>query len=584
MDSFEQAAKRLEQEHRRLRAHDQEKRSSRSYLGSPTTVAKTQQVEEYRRKQLQQKREKDLREKRRLKLLTDYIHNIEIERLGYVPISLPMDESIGTAKSFSTSTMPSLWSEMNTIHLKPTSIHGQGDKITRPPSMLSLLVQRDMVVNPNGLGQPLFFRLAVARDGYTFPTSVQLHKYATDKLSSFDSQGYQDEEDDDIHMCSMETSVPYLCELAHKFVSYTFSTVIEFTEEEGCIGLPYSIARALLDPAKCDGMRRNDLTFASDDMLGATSQDFTNTIIEHTTTVDPSVASTTQDPVYDQGHKQASTQTSTYTFEQETPGHPAYGAFPVPSQPIQVSLLTHLPLGTQCSLRPTQAAIEHGFHRLKDIKYVLEQSLIKTRAALSVGDSIHAWFRGFRFDLTVQGVEPSDFGVVSCVNTDITVDIVSDAEDEGKESSGVGTSTTETHGHRLGRPADDLKPTGEGTVLTGNSKATTENTTLEKLQDAINLPLEPTIDGENILTIQIRGNDVVSKRRRFDASTTSVQTLFDYARFENIIQGDSSVASQYRLVTRFPRRVFEYVNDGDKTLLELGMGNQTQIMLLLERI
>ena len=555
---FDQAAKRLEQEHRRLRAQEQEKRSFRTHLASPTAVAKAQQMEEYRRKQVQIKREKELRENKQRQLLTDYMNSIEHNRLGYNSFSPPS----------------------SAIHLKATSIHGQGDKVTLPPSILSLLAQHDLLVNPKGMGQPLFFRLAIEREGYSFPTSLQLRKLASDPLSMADSQHettdeniMEDEDEHDFIEISVE---PYLYELAHKFVSYTFATVIEFTEEEGCIGLPYDISMALLDSNKCDSKRRSELLVEGDSQLGSKGQDAHSTIIEKTTTVD--VSESTLDITNNKDLRQEIMETdSSYSFEHETPGHPAYGKFPVPLKPIQLSLLTNVPLGTRCSLKPTQAAIEHGFHRLKDIKYVLEQSLVKTRASLSIGDTVHAWFRGVRYDLTVQAVEPSDFGVVSCVNTDITVDIVSDDDDKEDRTEVLSSSAASTLGYRLGSqthhlPSDRVEPTYD-------ERESTSTNSREHSNFTANLPLEP-CDGENIVTIQIRGGDVVSKRRRFDASSTRVRSLFDYARIENIIQGDST---QYRLVTRFPRIVFDYVDDGEKTLLEVGMGQQTQIMLLLER-
>jgi len=101
--------------------------------------------------------------------------------------------------------------------------------------------------------------------------------------------------------------------------------------------------------------------------------------------------------------------------------------------------------------------------------------------------------------------------------------------------------------------------------------------------DSITLPLEPPTEGINIVTVQIRGGNSVSNRRRFDSSTTVLRTLFDFARLESIIQGSAFDTNEFRLVTRFPRRVYD-IKDGDKTLMELGLGDETQIMLLLERI
>jgi hypothetical protein len=534
---FDQATKRLESEHRRRR-EEQSKRLARSHLSSPAVAIKMKQMEQYHRKQQEEKRENELREKRRLQLLTEYMNSIGNDRLGFVDLS-------SNQQTF-----------FNGIHLKASSIHGQGDKVTLPPSILSFLAEKNLLENPTRSGQPLFLRLGIERDEYVYPSSLALRQLSTD-THHHTAESLVD--DDDTDMISIPNSIePYLDELAHKFASYTFATVIEFTEEEGCIGLPYDIAKALLDPRRCDNQRIRSL-----DPLGT----IPTTIIEQTTTVDVSTVSN------DNIHVPSELDTS-HNFENQTAGHPAYGAFPVPTRPVHVSLFTKLPLGRSCSLCPTKDAIRNGFHRLKDIKYVLEQSLIKTRATLSIGDTVHAWFRGVRYDLTVNAVEPSDFGVVSCVNTDITVDIVSDVDDTVQESSLSVPSITS--GSRLGgqvnSPPSEIKPEID------------DNESNQTMMNEMHQISEEPLDGDNVVTIQIRGDGVTSKRRRFHTSTTLVRTLFAYAALENIIQSDGVNVAEYRLVTRYPRRVLDYVHDGNKTLLEVGMDHRSQIMLLLERV
>merc|ERR1712176_1013509 len=72
----------------------------------------------------------------------------------------------------------------------------------------------------------------------------------------------------------------------------------------------------------------------------------------------------------------------------QTPGHIAYGKFDIPDMKIELSLIK-LPKGSACTLVPTIDAIHNGFYNLKDVKLVLEQSLIRTRATLSVGDTVY---------------------------------------------------------------------------------------------------------------------------------------------------------------------------------------------------
>ena len=79
-------------------------------------------------------------------------------------------------------------------------------------------------------------------------------------------------------------------------------------------------------------------------------------------------------------------------------------------------------------------------------------------------------------------------------------------------------------------------------------------------------------------TVQIRG-DGATGRRRFDIKATTMTNLFAFASVScnlNDVEGKS-----FRLVTRFPRRVFEDAND--TTLEEAGIG-QGQEMFMVERL
>jgi hypothetical protein len=95
---------------------------------------------------------------------------------------------------------------------------------------------------------------------------------------------------------------------------------------------------------------------------------------------------------------------------------------------------------------------------------------------------------------------------------------------------------------------------------------------------AIDLPDEPPADQkENVCTVQIRG-DGATGRRRFDIKATTMKNLFAFASVScnlNDVEGKS-----FRLVTRFPRRVFDA---NDTTLEEAGIG-QGQEMFMVERL
>lgn len=56
-----------------------------------------------------------------------------------------------------------------------------------------------------------------------------------------------DSEDENDDYNNKETMEAYLAELRYKYLSYTHCTVVEFTQEEGYVGIPLPIASALLD-------------------------------------------------------------------------------------------------------------------------------------------------------------------------------------------------------------------------------------------------------------------------------------------------------------------------------------------------
>ena len=91
------------------------------------------------------------------------------------------------------------------------------------------------------------------------------------------------------------------------------------------------------------------------------------------------------------------------------------------------------------------------------------------------------------------------------------------------------------------------------------------------------LPEPPSEQKENICTIQIRG-DGTTGRRRFDVQKATLNDVFAFASTIVAATGD------FRLVARFPRRVFER-NDGHgaSTLASVGL-QQGQESLMVEPI
>lgn len=89
------------------------------------------------------------------------------------------------------------------------------------------------------------------------------------------------------------------------------------------------------------------------------------------------------------------------------------------------------------------------------------------------------------------------------------------------------------------------------------------------------LPAEPSVDEKDVISIMVRKPNGSMSSRRF-LKTWSVGTLFDFVN----AQSSSSSSSSYRLVTRFPRRVYTAEEvAGGKTFVEMGLtGKQETLM------
>jgi len=601
---FDAAATKLQSDHQTLRSRAKNRMASRK-LASSSDTTKARRAREARQRQLEvrRKEEKLVRDKRAFgRSVVD-----RVERKLAVVRSL--SSSIMEVDGVGNGGEGVGGRDDDLVLLEATSIYGQGDKITLPPSILSSLANQDLLRVSQERGQPLFFRLAIPKQKYTFPSSASLkgmiedfaQKQQSNELKSTHSSSFG-EEDDDIEQennddeeeekMQEQMMKSYVDELAEEYITYTYSTVVEFTQAEGCIGLPPSIASALLRPIQ-DGADRIERTFTVDPATAAAAASKTHSMEEDGFESESAqVADSPAADRLDNGDE-----------EGKTPGHIAYGAFAVPVPKIEVSLLAHLPLGTKCSLQPTPDAIRNGFYDLKNIKLALEQSLIRTRGCLNVNDFVHCWHRGKKFDLVVKDVTPGNVGAVSCVNTDIEVDICA-VEDEGggseemddkiqnlEDATTTTTSTKRQGGYRL---SDSIPKSQPATTNTDIGTTTTTTTASIKAQHkSIDLPTEPpTEQTENVVMIQLRGDGgKMSPRRRFDTTTTSIKHLFGYALASQVVDDDSSsdsasmanMVEEFHLVTRFPRRVFQLIDDGDTYLNEIDNLSK-QELFLVERI
>ena len=516
---FEGAAQRLARDQKKIRGR-----------GTKSVV-----VSEQARKQVEIQRQQRIKmqeERERKRKIQDY----QRHQLRSWERSLRL-KSLGGATT--TAGQP----DQQQLLLQPTSIYGTGDKLSLPPSVLETLTTSSsgMTEDNEALGNPWTFRIGIRNPDYQFPASPLLQnlkppsRWEEDNVmaDSDEDDDENSEKDNDLLLASV-----YRDELAHKYIAYTHGSVVEFTQEEGYVGIPQSIASALLDP-------RN--------RLSALVKDYP---IPTTRTMDPATLSNPSPNESNGGETAATTMEVEEDPTTATPGHVAYGAFDLPTLPLEISLVT-LPKGTGCTLVPTEEAVKRGFYLLKDVKLVLEQSLIRTRATLSEGDVVSTWHRGVQFDLDVTKVVPSHFGAVTCINTDIEVDIgetkLREDEPGTNANSSVATTTTSSLGRTL----------GSGVVVGAASNRSSLNTPLGVVKDGEantmlidSLRPEPSIDQtEHIVMVQIRysgGNG----RRRFDVHVATVRDLFDFVATLLGHSNYDTAPAKFRLVTRFPRKVY----------------------------
>lgn len=472
--NFDSAVRRLEKDNRKYGARRSVELSS-----------KARKQAEYARLQQKRRAEERAKEAKRKELQITYMNQC--------------DQLLGVS---------SLSSAENS--LKATSIHGDGDKIALPPSVLQHLSTNHEMTD----GSPWTFRIGIRRPEYSFPASNLIQNMNTGAANNsdemMDDEGYDSDEE--------LSTAAYIDELSHKYLAYTQGSVVEFTQDEGHIGIPASIAAVLINCK--DG-------------------------VPVTRTVDPAGAGGGD-----------GTDEMTDNDETKTPGHLAWGAFDVPDLPIEISLV-RLPKGKGCTLVPTVEAVKNGFFNLQDVKLVLEQSLIRTRATLSVGDLVHTWHRGVKFDLTVNDVSPATFNSVLCINTDIEVEfgpVSGSPETQQQETSSSPQSATNS-GRRL------IDEGGENSTIDTQPVG------------PVKLPPEPPADRvDGVCNIQIRA-DGQHGRRRFDIQTNTVSELYVFA---GTLVGHNE---QFRLVTRFPRRILD-TTQASMTLEEAGIASKQELFLV----
>ncbi|KAL7536930.1 hypothetical protein ACHAXR_007485 [Thalassiosira sp. AJA248-18] len=597
---FDIAASRLKKDQQSALAKSRASRNAR------TTSAKAKrEAQAARRKADERLKQKKLESERNARIVDKIVRCVgRVERdLGVANVSPVTTASPAADKQpslFANNPLASGWT------FTATSIHGEGDKIALPPSVLETMTSGNNDLDPwgsAGNGRPIAFRIGILNPDYVgFPTSTKMKalvenvkqkiieseknalSHQTSSIAedsnniSTDMDGSDDEGDDSLIIEA------YLDELSHRYLSYTHGTVVEFTQENECIGLPEPIARALLQLNSHSLVGNSALVGKSD--------------IPVRRTVDPAsgagAGASTSGGMNDDSEEMKETKdgmdvdtpnknTAENDVGEKTPGHPAYGLFDVPTFPIEITPISRLFPGKNCTFTPTASSIKNGFYALKDVKSVLEQSLMRTRATLSKGDVIRTWRRGVSFDLIVSSLSPAEYGAVSCVNTDLNVDI---GPPEGEEDETAKTDIAKKD------DTPESNPMGGGRLLSEPSAHVKPKALVSSPGDAptkvIELPPEPAENVKEVCNIQIRGRtpsgNSAAGRRRFDITTNTMSDLFAFA--SHVCGGADP--SSFRLVTRFPRRVFQIsLDDGcfsaDAILESAGIG-RGQEMFMVESV
>ena len=217
------------------------------------------------------------------------------------------------------------------------------------------------------------------------------------------------------------------------------------------------------------------------------------------------------------------------------------------------------------------------------------QSLIRTRATLSINDTVNCWHRGVKFDLFVSTITPNKYSAVSCINTDIEVELGSIEHTNG-EANTPGRKKIEEE-TKSSISETNVSFTNPGRTLRSSTlnQNPQKNNDLHANKKYSNiLPEEPPLDQkENTCIIQVRGKGKTG-RRRFDVGKSTIKDLFSFAltidmngNHEIGIDSENSHIP-FRLVTRFPRRIFEINEDSSHLSLKDGGIKEGQHMFMIE--
>ena len=179
---FDIAAKRLQQDQKSAYNRSRASRSARS--ASAKSKKEAQAARQKAEKRLQQKKIENERNAQIVDKVVTSIGRVE-RQLGVANVGSPLvtiEKQQQTTSTTISSSTTSLFANINPLSngwsFKATSIHGDGDKIALPPSILETMTSSSNDLDPFGSssngGRPIAFRIGILKPDYTFPSSSKM--------------------------------------------------------------------------------------------------------------------------------------------------------------------------------------------------------------------------------------------------------------------------------------------------------------------------------------------------------------------------------------------------------------------------
>jgi ubiquitin fusion degradation protein 1 len=209
-----------------------------------------------------------------------------------------------------------------------------------------------------------------------------------------------------------------------------------------------------------------------------------------------------------------------------------------------------LPKGTHAVFQPRSALFQAAVG--DEMRGVLEAAL-GAHSVLSVGDWIEARHGGQVYDLRVRALQPES--AVSVIDTDLEAEVHPSVETEEKIAAEEAAAAA-----ALAAAARAVWEAARAAA----AEAAAEREDAARREEvragkAAALPPEPDEGGaEPAVAVLVRFPDGGAHRRRL-ALASPLQTLFDFVDARG---GGGLLPGEYRLVTQYPRRVFDSAEGG----------------------